>query len=1232
MSLLKSNRPLLFAPKSIFIERCKQAILAGRREESSGILFQLSQSCHEESELEIIRILKARHKKRFHGISEIPPVSGDPMCGSIFTIDVSNETSFHGGIRTKCNTSNDSNRFTVTIITINRNCAEGLKKTIKSVISQKAEMPGIEHIVIDGASTDNSLEIIREYADQIDYFISEPDGGIYAAMNKGIRLAQGDYISFLNADDIYRRGATRLSVENIRKNNVDISYGAFAYINPDGYNEVVDGPRDWDEALLIRGIPGGHGTFFVSKEAYNKVGGYREDLRIVSDYDWMIRAYLAGCTASPLRDIIHEMTQGGISFNGTLEKSENCRLFTEYLGENDESRLELLYSLKYYRNWDGHAISQKEQLKLLEMAETIQDFEPTYAKALVKTVSKSAQKYVGVHLPPTLSANNKQLSVCVAVTYLNSIAGGAERIAIEAANRMAEDGHAVTIVCCHGLAGEPFYRVDDRVTYLDLANKPLSNKLHAIGLQDWTKSWQDVLESADKNDVSDLKSWLNGPNQWKTLVYNGFFKSNSFDVVISHMPSTYPYIALAMAGLAEKPKHIAALHNSPSYKFYSPLYSANSDSEKRVWLSTLGMCDHISVLFTEFISELPEKFRSKAFVLPNFIESGFSSASSPERSHEKTKKIVTIGRLAPQKNQRALIDAFASIRKQIPGWTLEIYGEGPLRDELADHCTAKGLEPESILRGRTESPRDVYDAADIFVFPSHFEGFGLALVEAMARGLPVIGFQDCPGVKFIVENEVNGLLVEKDEEAMALANAILKLASDEQLRKALASQAISSSKQYNLNGHVSQLYRTFETTAKPQVSIQKGRAALGNNLNVAIMCTNPAGGAGIAAVRLQDGLHKIGVAAAVFSSAKGSVDPAFVLKAAEREPELNPEHWRISNGSNLRYPGGTIFSSELGTLSRASLKPALPYDIINLHWISHFLSPTSVSWLIESGKPVVWTLHDMLPFTGGCHYTSGCTNFTTNCENCPQVINNYENHPRDVLETKRRLWQDKITVISPSVWLADEARKSRIFRNSRIEVVPNGIDTLQYQPWDKQQARKKLNLPLDKKIILFACHSHAERRKGFQEALMMLISLNRHRNDLHLVTLGRSSDETSDLSIPNTVFGFISSSKDLSMIYSACDVTVLPSLEDNLPNTILESFACGTPIAGFRAGGIVDLVDDGITGYLAPLKDILGLRDAVEKCIDSNLGQTCRDYAVRNLDFTKQATAYAQIFHSLATK
>jgi glycosyltransferase involved in cell wall biosynthesis len=1214
------------ASKSALFERCRKSIEYGNRGDSISILLTLSALCCTHTERVILNSLKLAHKETFEKKSIDYRDGSRSICGTS-SVANSGENTVQGGKRI-LRSASERLAPKVSIITVNRNCAAGLEKTITSVLNQKNPGFEIEHIVIDGASTDASLEVLSRYSNDLEYFLSEPDGGIYPAMNKGLHYARGEIISFLNSDDTYLSHTAGNSVRNLELNGVDLSYGAFTYTKPNGHVAVVDGPRKWDHSMLIRGIPGGHETFFVRKEIYDLIGGYREDLRISSDYDWMIRAYLAGCSAKPLHSILLEMTMGGLSFDNGIEKAESLQLMREFLGENDIGRSGELYSWKYYKNWQGYTKSKGDQLRLLQAASTLQDFEPDYAEALVKTVNRSYENYDGILRKSAPIAGPGGLRVCMAVTYLNSVVGGAERIAVEAANRLAEEGHAVTLVSCHGVSGEPFYKVDPRVRCIDLANKPLSSRLHKVALEAWEASWKEVTGLLEESEVVEIETWLVGPNKWKALVYKGFFMTNDFDLVISHMPSTYPYIALGLVGGAAPPRHIAQLHNSPAFKFHSKLYPANSDAERSARLSTLKLCDHVAVLYSQYVDELPPGVREKAFVLPNFIGSSFLEKGA-RSSTTRGRSIVTVGRLSVQKEQKALIDAFSLVKERVGDWQLQIYGEGPLRAELEHYCGEKGLDPKEIFQGRTTTPKAVYEAAGIFVLPSRFEGAPLVLMEAMATGAPVVGFEDCPGVNCIIDNGVNGILVRRDHGSKTLSESILKLINDRELRDRLGSSASETAKLFTIDQHVEKLRVFLKRSGSKRASRRNGDTSRFENLSVALMSSTTSGGAGIAALRLQHGLQELGVSACMFSLKESSMEPSFVLKPTGKDSVLNPENWRVADRKNLRNAGATIFSSETSSIAKSGVKAITSHDIVNLHWVSHFLSPSAVKSLLDSGKPVVWTLHDMLPFTGGCHYTSGCEKFTTNCVECPQVIDNYHNHPQTVLELKERLWENHITIISPSQWLADEARRSRIFRNSRIEVVPNGIDTKEYQSCDRERAREILGLPQGQKIILFTCHTHVERRKGFFEALIMLSLLRRQRDDIHLVTLGRPSEDGGDLGFSHTNLGFVKSSAELSLIYSACDVTLLPSLEDNLPNVILESLSCGTPVAGFRTGGIGDLIKDGETGYLAPTKDLFALRDAVEKCLTTDLKRRCRDYATEHLDSTRQAVSYARIFESL---
>ena len=184
------------------------------------------------------------------------------------------------------------------------------------------------------------------------------------------------------------------------------------------------------------------------------------------------------------------------------------------------------------------------------------------------------------------------------------------------------------------------------------------------------------------------------------------------------------------------------------------------------------------------------------------------------------------------------------------------------------------------------------------------------------------------------------------------------------------------------------------------------------------------------------------------------------------------------------------------------------------------------------------------------------------------------------------------------------------------------MDTDKFRPRDKLQARSILGLPQNQKILLFTCQSHAENRKGFKSLIEIAELLSHKRKDLHIMTFGTSSEELEKLHIPVTALGHVSEGQRLALGYSAADVTILPSLEDNYPNVILESVACGTPVAAYDAGGISDAVKNGITGYVVEKEDYMALANTCEDLIDGDYSESCREYAIKHYSQELQASRY----------
>lgn len=317
---------------------------------------------------------------------------------------------------------------------------------------------------------------------------------------------------------------------------------------------------------------------------------------------------------------------------------------------------------------------------------------------------------------------------------------------------------------------------------------------------------------------------------------------------------------------------------------------------------------------------------------------------------------------------------------------------------------------------------------------------------------------------------------------------------------------------------------------------------------------------------------------------------------------------------------------------------ALSPDIVNLHWVGHgFLSIDS---LRKFRSPLVWTIHDMWAFTGGCHYAGECNGYTQRCGACPQLESKNESDlSRSVWQRKARSWKHlDLTIVAPSRWLACCARQSSLFGKHRIEVIPYGIDLQTYKPLNQSAARNALNLPKEKKLILFGAILGTNNiRKGFHllKAALDKLKSTEIAKSVDLVVFGNASKkDTADLGFKIHALGHLYDDYSLALAYSAADVFVAPSLEDNLPNTIIEASACGTPSVGFDIGGIPDLIDHLSTGYLCKPFNTDDLMHGISWVIENKekrdkLGETARQKAELELNLSRQANAYSDLFSEI---
>ncbi len=363
-------------------------------------------------------------------------------------------------------------------------------------------------------------------------------------------------------------------------------------------------------------------------------------------------------------------------------------------------------------------------------------------------------------------------------------------------------------------------------------------------------------------------------------------------------------------------------------------------------------------------------------------------------------------------------------------------------------------------------------------------------------------------------------------------------------------------------------------------------------------------------------------------------EKAFFLKVPIQEQYIDAHRTDISNTLfSLPYPGYDISRSPL--VQNA--------DIINLHWVSQFQSPVTLKHVFALGKPVVYTLHDQWAFTGGCHYASGCKEYQSSCKTCPQLASDPFSLPETVLWDKEALFQNaNLTIVTPSRWMGRCARESRLFKSLRVEVIANSLETDLYSPLPKDQAKKRLEIPENAVTFLFGAIDGTEKRKGFAELIgAMKSSLENEffqellrKDQLRLLCFGKPNGQLESMGIPVISLGRLGTDEEIRDAYSAADIFLLPSLEDNLPNTILESMSCATPVVAFDVGGVSDMVTDGVNGLLVKAFDTQQMGEAiVALALDPekrfSMGKAGRERAVRDYPLDVQAGNYLNLYDDL---
>jgi glycosyltransferase involved in cell wall biosynthesis len=406
-------------------------------------------------------------------------------------------------------------------------------------------------------------------------------------------------------------------------------------------------------------------------------------------------------------------------------------------------------------------------------------------------------------------------------------------------------------------------------------------------------------------------------------------------------------------------------------------------------------------------------------------------------------------------------------------------------------------------------------------------------------------------------------------------------------------------------------------------------------MKVIQLCGKDFWGAGRAAYRLHKGLQNAGVESVMWVGAKRSNDDSvrnmqagfFAKKLTKVYVHLEKIYIRMFGGrARDMFSAGKPAHNFI-----KQIKKEAP-DIVHIHWINRGF--INLQALKKLNIPVVISLHDMWWFTGGCHYDEYCGRYQEKCGKCPVISSNHEQDlSYKLLQHKNKVLNSipNLTFIGLSSWMADSIHNSFIGINKNIRHLPNGIDTDKFAPQDGKKLRTELGLPTNKKLVLFAAvDALSEIRKGYSYISNALEYLT---SDFELVIIGEKSNDDTVSGLKAHFIGEVTDDSLLVKYFSVADVTVVPSLQENLSNLIMESLSCATPVVSFAIGGNGDMVKHKQTGYLAKECNVEDLAKGIEYCCNVNnnesLSANAREFILNHFNIADVTNKYVELYRSV---
>ena len=395
------------------------------------------------------------------------------------------------------------------------------------------------------------------------------------------------------------------------------------------------------------------------------------------------------------------------------------------------------------------------------------------------------------------------------------------------------------------------------------------------------------------------------------------------------------------------------------------------------------------------------------------------------------------------------------------------------------------------------------------------------------------------------------------------------------------------------------------------------------------------GGAAVAASRLLEALNNNGVKAKMLVRDKQTGNLSVVQHPQQRRLRLTFLWERLVIWLRLHLRRKHLFEIDIANCGAdiTQLPEFQEADVIHLHWVNQgMLSLKQIRKILDSGKRVVWTMHDIWPATAICHLTLNCHQFESACGRSEENICPHTTLARKVWHKKQQMLEGRqITFVACSEWLANEARKSALLKGQFIISIPNPIDTHVFRPGDQQKARKTFGLPNEGKMILFVSQRATNPYKGMRY-LIDACKKSNLGNAFVAILGGHAEELVEQLPLKSFALGYVNDEQRIVQAYQAADVFVLPSLSENLPNTIMEAMACGVPCLGFNVGGIPEEIEHQKTGYVAAYRDAAdlacGLHWILEEAERDTLSKACLHHVATYYSQQSVAKRYIEVYEN----